>query len=231
MIEARSESFSLILGADRPGHALFEHEAADLAVMRVGLRPDDEHVGDRRIGDPHLGAAEDVAALHLLGARAHAAGVGAGIGLGQAEAADPFAGRQLGQILLPLLLGAVSEDRVHHEARLDRHRRAIAAVDPLDRARDEAVADVAEAGAAIFVRDRCAEQSELAHLAHDLAVEPLFEIGRRDPRLQLLLRIAFRGVADEALLVGQLMIEIERILPVERQDGWLGPLSCVLRDV
>jgi len=31
-----------------------------------------------------------------------------------------------------------------------------------------------------------------------------------------------RGIADEPLLVRQLMIEIERILPVERQDGWLG---------
>ena len=186
--------------------------------MRVGLRPDDEHVGDRRIGDPHLGAGEDVAALHLLGPGAHPAGVGAGVGLGQAEAADPFAGRQLGQIFLPLLLGAVGVDRVHHEARLDRHRRAVAAVDALDRARDQAVADIAEAGAAIFVRDGRAEQAELAHLAHDLAVETLVEIGAGDARLELVLRIALGGVADQPLLVAQLVIEIERILPVERQD-------------
>ena len=145
-----------------------------------------------------------------------------GVGLGQAEAADPFAGRELRQIFLPLLLRAVGIDRVHHEARLDRHRRAVAAVDALDRARDQAVADVAEAGAAIFGRDGRAEQPELAELAHDLAVEALVEIGRGHPRLQLLLRIALGRVADEPLLVGQLVIEIERILPVERQDGWLG---------
>ena len=113
-------------------------------------------------------------------------------------------------------------DRIHHEARLDRHRRAIAAVDPLDRARDQAVADITEAGAAIFGRDGRAKQPELAQLAHDLAVEALLEIGGGDARQQLLLRIGFGGVADEPLLVGELMIEVERILPVERQDGWLG---------
>ena len=167
-----------------------------------------------------------VAVGGLLGAGAHAAGIGAGVGLGQAEAADPFAGRELGQIFLPLLLGAVGIDRIHDEARLDRHRRAVAAVDPLDRARDQAVADIAEAGAAIFVRDGRAEQPELAHLAHDLAVEALVEIGRGDARLQLLLRIAFGRVADEPLLVGQLMIEIERIRPVERQDCRLAHCEC-----
>ena len=190
--------------------------------MRVRLRPDDEHVGDRRIGDPHLGAGEHVAALHLLRPRAHAARVRTGVWLGQAEAADPFARGEPGQVLLALLLRAVGVDRVHHEARLDRHGRAVAAVDALDRAGDQAVADVAEAGAAIFRRDGRAEQAELAHLGEDLAVEPLIEIGRGDARLQLLLRIALGRVADEALLVGQLMIEVERIRPVERQDCRLG---------
>src|SRR3954469_16375762 len=190
--------------------------------MSVRLGPDYEHIGDWRIGDPHLGPADDVAALHLLSAGAHASGVGAGVRLGEAEAADPFAGGELGQVLLPLLLRSVGVDRVHHEARLDRHGRAVAAVDALNFTSNEAVADVAEPGAAIFGRDGGAEEPELAHLTHDLAVEALVEISRRHPRLQLLLRIAFRGVADEALLVRELMIEIERILPVERQDGWFG---------
>ena len=96
-------------------HALLQHEAADLVVMRGRLRPDDEDVGDRRVGDPHLGAGEAVAVGDLLGARLHAAGIGAGIGLGQAEAADPFAGGELRQVLLALRLGAVGVDRVHHQ--------------------------------------------------------------------------------------------------------------------
>ena len=68
------------------------------------------------------------------------------------------------------------------------------------------------------MRDGRAEQAELAHLAHDLAVEPLVEIGGGHARLQLLLRIALGRVADEPLLVGQLVIEVERVLPVERQE-------------
>ena len=89
---------------------------------------------------------------------------------------------------------------------------------PLDRASDEAVAHVTETGAAIVVRNGRAEQAKLAHLFHDLAVEPLLEIGAGDPRLQLLLRIALGRVADEPLLVSQLRIQIERIGPVERKQ-------------
>ena len=69
-------------------HALFENEAADGVVVRGRFRPDHEHVRDRRIGDPRLCAGEPVAAVDLFGACRHAAGVGAGIRLRQAEAAD-----------------------------------------------------------------------------------------------------------------------------------------------
>ena len=78
------------------------------------------------------------------------------------------------------------------------------------------------------MRDGRAEQAELAHLAHDLAVEILVEIGLGDARLQLLLRIGFRRVADHALLVGELVVEVERIGPVERQDGRLAHVSLRL---
>ena len=47
---------------------------------------------------------------------------------------------------------------------------AVARVDALDLARDEAVAHVVDAGAAVAVDGR-AEEAELAHLVQDLAVE------------------------------------------------------------
>src|SRR5262249_5124384 len=159
--------FSFDLRGRQALHALLQDEAADLAGVVLG--PDDEDVGDRRIGDPHLAALEDVAAVHLAGARPHAGGIRAGVGLGQAEAADPFALRQLRQVLLSLRLGAVGMDRVHDEARLHAHGRAVAAVDALDFAGDEAVADIVHAGAAIALDGR-AEQAELAQLVHDRAV-------------------------------------------------------------
>ena len=195
--------------------------------MRVRLRPDDEHVGDRRIGDPHLGAGEDDSRPATFWARVRML-PGSEPASGSVRPKQPTHSpvASLGRYFLRCSSDAVGVDRVHHEARLDRHRRAVAAVDALDRAGDQAVADVAEAGAAIFVRDGRAEQAELAHLAHDLAVETLVEIGRGHARLQLLLRIAFGRVADEPLLVGQLVIEIERIRPVERQDGRLAHVRC-----
>ena len=136
------------------------------------------------------------------------------VGLGQAEAADDLAGREPRQVFAPLRLGAVGVDRIHHQRRLHREHRAIAGIDPLDLARDQPVGDIAEPGAAIVLRQRRAEQPERAHLGHDLAVEALLAKGGEHARKQLLLRIAARGVAHHALVLGQLAFELERVLPV-----------------
>src|SRR4029453_9420025 len=157
-------------------------------------------VGDRRVGDPHLAALEDVAAGGLGRAGAHAGGIGAGVGLGQAEAADPLAARQLGQELLPLGLRAVGVDRVHDQARLHAHGGAVAGVHALDLAGDQAVADIVHAGAAIAV-DGGAEQAELAQLVHDRAVEALVPVGFEHARHELVLRILARGVPPQALIL------------------------------
>src|SRR6185437_4942196 len=118
---------------------------------------------------------------HLARPALHAASVRAVIGLGQAEAADMFAGRQLRQVFLALRLGAEGVDRIHHQRGLHAHRRAVAAVDALDLAGNEAVADISDIGAAIALDGR-AEEAELAHLVHDLAVEALLAEGALDPR-------------------------------------------------
>ena len=70
-----------------------------------------------------------------------------------------------GRYLLPLRLAAVRVDREHHERALHAHHRPVARVDALDLARDQAVADVIEARAAVFGRQRRAEQPERAHFA------------------------------------------------------------------
>ena len=46
VVEARKENLPSILGAVEPLHAFLQHEALDLAVMGVGLGPDDKHVGE-----------------------------------------------------------------------------------------------------------------------------------------------------------------------------------------
>jgi hypothetical protein len=49
-------------------------------ALRVGLGIDDQRVGLRPVGDPHLRAVEHIAVAVLLGAQAHRDDVGAGAG-------------------------------------------------------------------------------------------------------------------------------------------------------
>ncbi len=196
--------------------AALDQEAADDAVE---LRPHHRDVGDRGVRDPHLVAGQPVAVGDLLGPRRHRAGVGAVVGLGQAEAAEHFAGRELRQIFAALRLGAVGIDRVHHQRRLHRHHRAVAGIDTFHFTGNEPVADVAEAGAAVLLRDGGAEEPERAHLVDDLAIEALLAIGGEHARKQLVLGVAVRGVAHHALVGRQFAFEIERVLPVERRIG------------
>jgi hypothetical protein len=156
-----------------------------------------------------------------VGAGAHAARIRTGIGLGQAEAADPFTGREPGQEFLALRLGAIGVDRVHHQRGLHRHHRAVAGVDALDLARDEAIADVVDARAAIAVDGR-AEEAHLAHLAEDRGVGLLVVEGVLDPRHQLLLAILPGGIADHPFVLAELLLHQEGILPDEGGLGRLG---------
>ena len=212
-MEARSDSLPSIFGVEKSLGAAFDHEAADLAVE---LRPDHGDVGDRRVGDPHLVAGEPIAAGDFLGAGDHRAGIGAVVGLGEAEAADELAAGELRQIFAALRFRAVIVDRVHDQRRLHRHRRAVAGIDPLDLARDQAVGDIAEAGAAVFFRDGRAEQAERAHLADDRRIVAFVAERLEHARKQLVLRIVARGVAHHALFFGQLALKVERVVPFER---------------
>jgi hypothetical protein len=199
--------------------ALVEDEAADLAFVVLG--PDHEHIGDRAVGDPHLRAAELVAACDLPGARDHAAGVGAVVRLGQAETADPLAGGEPWQVLLLLCFGAELVDRHHDEGALHAHHRPIAGVDPLHLARDQAVAHVAEAGAAIGFGNRRAEQAELTHLAEDGRIGLLVAKRLQNPRCEPLPAVGMRGIANLALIVRKLLVEQKRVVPME-SDALVG---------
>ena len=172
---------------------------------------------------------------HLLGARRHRAGIGAVVGLGQAETAEQLGGRHPGQVFAALRLAAVGVDRLHGERGLHRHGGAEAGIDPLQFARDQPVADVIEAGAAVFLRNGRAEQPERAHLALDRRVVALVAVGFDHTRQQLLLRIVARGVAHHALFFGQFAFEIEGIVPLERgvlDGGALRPCRFgLLRDL
>src|SRR5207248_2293808 len=81
--------------------------------------------------------------------------------------------------------------------------------------RDQAVADVAQPGAAVVLRNGRAEHAEPAHFAHDGGIKRAVAIGGEHARKQFLLGVIARGVAHHALFLGQLAFEVERIVPFE----------------
>src|SRR5271166_903071 len=199
-------------------HALLEDEAANLIIVRARLRPDDEYVGDRGVADPGLGADEAVAAVDLLGSSGHAAGIGAGVRLGEPEAADELAEREARQVLQPLVGVAIGVDGIHDERTLHAHHRAEAGVDALDLTRHQSVSDITRAGAAEFRRQRHSVQPRFAHHAKQLGVGLLLEIGLLDPGRELFGGEVPRRVADHALVLGELSLEQQRIVPLERAE-------------
>ena len=199
----------------RGGQALrapLEDESADDAL--VVLRPDHEDVGDRGVADPGLRSRQQVAAVDRACPGGHRAGVGAGVGLGESEAAYDLAGRELRQVLRALRFAAVGVNGVHDEARLHADGRAVAGVHPLDLAGDEPVAHVSDAGAAVPV-DGGAEEPELPHLAHDRGVEMLGAVRIEDAGHQGALRVVACRLPDHAFLLGERALEQQRVAPVE----------------
>ncbi|MNI19216.1 hypothetical protein D3C73_726460 [compost metagenome] len=197
--------------------------------MGFRLCPDDEYVGDWCIGNPHFRAAQAVADLDFFSAGLHAAGIGAGIRLGQAETADQFARDEAGQIFLFLLVGAVGEDRIDDQRGLDAHHRAVARIDPFDLAGDEAIGDVGGIGCAIFFRKRDAEEAGLTHQLEEADIGLFLKIGFLDPWQEFGLGKGGRRVADHTLLFGQLIFDEEGVVPDKGQGGlrcfWTGRVS------
>ena len=85
-----------------------------VALALVGHGKDHEGIGHVAVGDEALGAVEDIVVALQHGHGLLAGGVGAGIGLSQAEGTDLLAGEQVRQILHLLLLGAVLKDGAQH---------------------------------------------------------------------------------------------------------------------
>ena len=154
--------------AEAVAAALDQKAAHHVAAFLRDLGPHQRDVGDVAVGDPALGAVETVAARHRPGARQHAAGIGAEIGLGQTEAADRLAARQARQPVALLLLGAEGEDRVHYQAGLHADEGAQAGVAALELLVDQAVGDVVQSGAAVLLRQVGAEEAELGDARGDL---------------------------------------------------------------
>ena len=85
-----------------------------------------------------------------------------------------------------------------------------------DLARDQSVADVVQSRAAVVGRDGRAQQPERPHLAEDGRIGLLVAERFQDARRELFLRVAPRGIAHHAFLLGQLVFQQQRVVPLER---------------
>src|SRR5436190_8746732 len=105
----------LQLAVDVEARALLGDEHAHALVARlgvgVGLDQQQRHVAVQAVGDPGLRAVDDVVVAVEPGDRADRLQVGAGVRLGQAQAAAHLAGRHQRQVLPLLRFGAVPLDR------------------------------------------------------------------------------------------------------------------------
>ena len=124
-------SFSSFFSRITPGgvHVDDEQREAVVARVRVGLGHEHDEVRAVAVGDVGLGAVDHPLVAVAHGARADALDVGAGVGLGDAEAGDLLALDRRHQVVLLLLLGAELQDRRrgHVGVHRDAHREPAAA--------------------------------------------------------------------------------------------------------
>ncbi len=100
----------LFLAARHARPLAFDDERGEMLAVDLGEH--DVDVGETAVGDPHLFAGDDVAAVSLLRCfRLGAERVRARAGFAQAIGADHLAGYETGQVLLFLLFGAEHVDR------------------------------------------------------------------------------------------------------------------------
>ena len=183
-----------------------DEEAGDPAVLElgVGLGEHQRHLGVVAHRDPHLGPVQRPPVPVAPRARLLVGGDRAGVGLGEAEAAQPLARAQLGQVVLLLLLGAPAQDRRAHQRGLDRHHRPHGGVPAAHLLHDQAVGEVVEAGPAVLAGDDRAQVALLRHLRDELQVEVVVAVVLPRAGDDLLVGELAGGLLDQPLLVAQL---------------------------
>src|SRR5690606_17090331 len=80
-----------------------ENQLGAAALVLTGIGDHQHHVADRRVGDPHFLPVDDHVVAVAHGAGLDSAGVGAGVGLGRAGAAELLALQQGRNVALLLL--------------------------------------------------------------------------------------------------------------------------------
>ena len=170
------------------GAALDDEGGDAVGTGRVGrgARHHREDAGLRGVGDVPLGAVQDVVAAILDRGGPQAGRVGPAVRLGQGEGADDLPGRQPGQVVLLLLLGAVDDDALRADAVVRGEEGPEGRRRPADLVRREDLLLHGEPHAAVLFRDRHSEQAEFLHLLDQVGGDlvGLGDLGtRREPNV------------------------------------------------
>jgi hypothetical protein len=140
-------------------------------------------IGDVGQGDPALLARHHVPVALLDRRRLNGARVAAGARFGEAVAGNLRALRLRHEVALLLIFGSPREQRQAVEPGVNRHDHAQRRVDVLELFAGQPQADVVHAGAAVLLRHRDAEESELGHPAENsIAIEMVLAIVLADVR-------------------------------------------------
>ena len=132
---------------------------------------------------------------------AHVAGVGAGLGLGQAEGGEALAAAQPRQPFVLLLVAAPEVDRHRAERGVGGHRDADRGVDPGQLFDRQHVGERVRAAAPVLLRKRNPHQPQPAKLLDDLVGEALGPVQLLRDRPHLLAGELPHRVAQQPLLV------------------------------
>jgi hypothetical protein len=188
------------------GRAVLDDEVRDLRAAVVARHRGDRDVARQlgaRVGDELLGAVDDPLAAVEARAGLDVAGVGAGLGLGQAERAELAAGAQVGEVPGLLLLAAEQVDRLGAERGVRAHRDRDARVHARELLDGDRVLQRRAARPAVLLRERDAHPPELAHLAHDVGREALGPVELLGDRRHFLHREVADGALQQLGVVGQ----------------------------
>src|SRR5207302_6970703 len=148
-------------------------------------------------------------------ARAHRPGVGAGVRLGQPEAADRVALVNGRKPALLLLLRAPAQDREHRERALHRDEASHPGVARLELHAGQPVGHGARARQAVALEVH-AEEAELRHFLRELARQDALLEPFADMRHDTLAHPLPDGVPDRLLLVVEERVDREEVAWVER---------------
>ena len=194
----------LELAADAKALALLGEEEAHALVagLGAGVRLDQQREAGAvdAVGDPGLGAVDDVGVVALASGRgADRLQVGAAVGLGQREPAPQLARGEAGQVVLALVFGAEALDGGRHdEVGVDEAAHRHPGVrEPLD---DLGVGGDRQAEAAELLGDGGTEEAHLLHLLDDVFGVDVVVLQRSDVGADVAVQEALDSIENQRFL-------------------------------